>query len=154
MAPLSAGRRLILDSGGVSAIAEGNGDARAVLDRARREGWLVVIHAPVLAEVHTGRRDHAMIDRVINAVDMLLPTTPELARRAGELRAKSGVLDVVDSVVVAEAVAARPSLILTSDPDDISRLIEAAGVADDEVILIAVQVGRGPSSSRRSSPCR
>ena len=29
-----------------------------------------------------------------------------------------------------------------------------AGVADDEVILIAVQVGRGPSSSRRSSPCR
>ena len=79
-----------------------------------------------------------MIDRVINAVDMLLPTTPELARRAGELRAKSGVLDVVDAVVVAEAVAARPSLILTSDPDDISRLIEAAGVADDEVILIAV----------------
>jgi hypothetical protein len=79
-----------------------------------------------------------MIDRVINAVDMLLPTTPELARRAGELRAKSGVLDVVDAIVVAEAVAARPSLILTSDPDDISRLIEAAGVADDQVTIIAV----------------
>ena len=56
----------------------------------------------------------------------------------GALRAKSGVLDVVDALLVAEAVAARPSLILTSDPDDISRLIEAAGVADDEVILIAV----------------
>ncbi len=79
-----------------------------------------------------------MIDRVVNAVDMLLPTTPELARRAGELRAKSGVLDVVDAIVVAEAVAAPPSLILTSDPDDISRLIEAAGAADDEVTIIAV----------------
>ena len=138
MAPLSTGRRLILDSGGVSAIAEGNGDARAVLDRARREGWLVVIPAPVLAEVHTGRRDHAMIDRVINAVDMLLPTTAELAKRAGELRSTSGVVDVVDAIVVAEAVAARPSLILTSDPDDIRRLIEAAGVADDEVTFIEV----------------
>ena len=138
MAPLSVGRRLILDSGGVSAIAAGNGDARAVLDRARREGWLVVIPAPVLAEVHTGRRDHAMIDRVVNAVGMLLPTTPELAKRAGELRAKSGVLDVVDAIVVAEAVAARPSLILTSDPDDISRLIEAAGVADHEVTVIPI----------------
>jgi hypothetical protein len=129
---------LILDSGGVSAIAEGNGDARAVLDRARREGWLVVIPAPVLVEVHTGRRDHAMIDRVVNAVDMLLPTTPALAKLAGELRAKSGVLDVVDAIVVAEAVAAPPCLILTSDPDDIRRLLEAAGVGVDEVTFIAV----------------
>jgi hypothetical protein len=132
------GRRLILDSGEVSAIAEGNGDARAVLDRARREGWLVVIPAPVLVEVHTGRRDHAMIDRVVNAVDMLLPTTPELAKLAGELRAKSGVLDVVDAIVVAEAVAAPPCLILTSNPDDIRRLLEAAGVGEDEVTFIAV----------------
>lgn len=79
-----------------------------------------------------------MIDRVVNAVDVLLPTTPELARRAGELRAKSGVLDVVDAIVVAEAVAAPPSLILTSDPDHVRRLIEAAGVAEDEVTFIAV----------------
>jgi hypothetical protein len=43
-----------------------------------------------------------------------------------------------DAIVVAEAVAAPPSLILTSDPDDISRLIEAAGVAEDEVTFIAV----------------
>ena len=79
-----------------------------------------------------------MIDRVVNAVDMLLPTTAEGAKRAGELRAKSGVLDVVDAIVVAEAVAARPSMILTSDPDDIRRLIEAAGVSEREVALIAV----------------
>jgi hypothetical protein len=79
-----------------------------------------------------------MIDRVVNAVDILLPTTPELAKRAGGLRAKSGFLDVVDAIVVAEAVAARPSLILTSDPEDTSRLIGAAGVADVEVTFIAV----------------
>lgn len=138
MAPLTTGRRLILDSGGVSAIADGNPIARAALDRARREGWLVVIPAPVLVEGHTGRSDHARIDRVVNAVDMLLSTTPDTARRAGELRSRSGVTDVVDAIVVAEAVALFPALILTSDPDDIGRLLEAAGVSNTDVVCIAV----------------
>ena len=138
MAPLTSGHRLVLDSGGVSAIADGNAIARAALDRARSEGWLVVIPAPVLVEVHTGRGDHARIDRVVNAVDMLLSTTPDIARRAGELRSTSGVSDVVDAIVVAEAVAARPALILTSDPDDIGKLIEAAGVSKKDVACVSV----------------
>ncbi|MHB8892527.1 MAG: hypothetical protein ACYC65_10840 [Candidatus Limnocylindrales bacterium] len=129
--------RLVLDAGGISAIAEGNGIARAALERARRQGWLIVIPAPVLTEVHTGRGDHARIDRVINAVDMLIATTPERARQAGELRSRSGVLDVVDAIVVAEAVASVPALVMTSDPDDIRALIEAAGAAD-RVGIIAV----------------
>jgi predicted nucleic acid-binding protein len=138
VAELTARRGLlVLDSGGVSAIAAGNGVARAALERARRDGWLVVIPAPVLVEVHTGRRDHARIDRVINAVDMLIETTPERAREAGELRSRSGVLDVVDAIVVAEAVAAQPAMILTSDPDDIRALVEAATAAD-RVLIIAV----------------
>jgi len=138
VAPLTTERRLILDSGGVSAIADGNPIARAALDRARREGWLVVIPAPVLVEGHTGRSDHARIDRVVNAVDMLLSTTPDTARRAGELRSRSCVTDVVDAIVVAEAVALFPALILTSDPDDIGRLLEAAGVSNTDVVCIAV----------------
>jgi hypothetical protein len=129
--------RIILDSGGISAIAGGSGVARAALERARREGWLVAIPAPVLTEVHTGRRDHARIDRVINAVDVLIETTPERAKQAGELRSRSGVLDVVDAIVVAEAAAMPPTVILTSDPDDIRALIDAAGAAD-RVRVIAV----------------
>ena len=129
--------RLVLDAGGVSAIADGDGLARATLDRVRREGWLVVIPAPVLTEVHTGRRDQARVVRVVNAVDMLIATTPERARQAGELRSRSGVLDVVDAIVVAEAVAFPPVLVMTSDPDDIRRLIEAAG-ASGRVAIVAV----------------
>lgn len=125
MAPLtSRPGYLVLDAGGVSAIAAGSGTARAVLARARRDGWLVVIPAPVLAEVHTGRRDHARVDRVVKAVDVVLETTSATARRAGVLRAGSGVLDVVDAIVVAEAEVGRPAVILTSDPRDIARLIE------------------------------
>lgn len=57
---------------------------------------------------------------------MLLETTPERAKRAGELRSSSGVLDVVDAIVVAEAIVAPPALIMTSDPEDIRKLVEAA----------------------------
>jgi len=129
--------RVILDSGGVSALAEGNTTARAVVMRARREGRLLVIPAPVLTEVYTGRRDHAHIDRVINQIDQMIETTPERAKEAGILRAKSGVLDIVDAIVVAEAVAALPVVILTSDPDDIGALVDAAG-ARDRVTIIGV----------------
>lgn len=139
MAGVNPGRRVVvLDSGAISALAEGNPRARAVLVRARRDGWLVVIPTPVLVEVHTGRRDHAGIDRVVNAVDMQIETTAERARQAGVLRSTSGVLDVVDAIVVAEALAARPALIVTSNPGDIGRLLEAAGTGTADVLAVAV----------------
>ncbi len=138
MAALTAERGcVVLDAGGVSAIAEGSERARAVLERARRSGWIVVIPTPVLAEVHSGRRDHAHIDRVVNAVDLLIDTTATRAREAGELRAISGVDDVVDAIVVAEAAASLPAIILTSDPGDIARLVEASGAAT-RITVIAV----------------
>jgi hypothetical protein len=129
--------RVILDSGAISALADGNATARAVLIRARAEGRLVVIPAAVLVEVHTGRHDHARIDRVINAVDMHVETNPERAKEAGVLRARSGVLDVVDAIVVAEAVAALPAVIVTSDPEDIAALVDSAG-ATGRVAIVAV----------------
>ena len=138
MAVLSAqGRSLVLDSGGVTALAEGNVTVRAAVVRARRDGWSVVIAAPVLAEVHTGRRDHAHIDRVVKAVDTVLPTTASRARQAGELRARSGVLDVVDAIVVAEAVDAGRAVIVTSDPGDVGRLAGASG-SRGRILIIPV----------------
>ena len=127
---------MVLDSGGVTKIAHGSTLARAVLIRARREGRLIVIPAPVLTEVYTGRRDHAHIDRVVNEVDQMIETTPERAKQAGVLRARSGVLDVVDAIVVAEAVSALPAIILTPDLDDINLLVEAAGARDRVTVIL------------------
>lgn len=129
---------VILDAGGITAIAAGHPRARAVLVRARREGRDVVIPAPVLTEVHTGRRDHALIDRVIKGVDRELSTTSERAREAGVLRTVSGVASVVDAIVMAEAVAIGAAVILTSDPRDMERLRDAAGLTRREIEIIAV----------------
>ena len=137
MASLSR-RRLILDSGGVSAIADGNPVARATVARARNDGYLVAIPTPAVTEVHTGRREHALIDRVLKAVDHEIPSTPRVARLAGVLRAKSGVTDVVDAIVVAEAIESTPAIVLTSDPTDISRLLDVAEVPKGQVVVVAV----------------
>lgn len=143
---------LLLDSGGISAIADGNPDARAVLIRARSEGRQVAIPAAVLAEVVTDRPDHALVDRVITSVDEALPLTPERARQAGILRARAWLLrqasgrrlkddrppSAVDALVMAEAVAAGTAVILTSDPDDMELLRDAAGLSRDQVEIIGV----------------
>ena len=124
---------MILDAGGLLALASGSGIARAALARAVREGYVVVIPTPVLAQVHRGGRDRAHVDRVVKAVDALLPTSEHVARRAGELQAKTGTSDAVDAIVAAEALASVPALVLTTDPGDLSLLLdgepEAARVA-------------------------
>ena len=121
---LPRSRRLILDAGAILAVARGDGVARAALERARREGYVVVIPTPVLAQVHRGGRDRAGVDRVVKAVDALLPTSAQAARRAGELLAQSGTSDAVDAIVAAEALLSAPALVLTSDARDIMLLIE------------------------------
>ena len=128
---LPRSRRLVLDAGAILALARGDGDTRAAVERARREGYVVVIPTPVLAQVHRGGRDRAWIDRVVNAVDALLPTTAAVARRAGELLARSNTTDAVDAIVAAEALVSTPALILTSDPDDLMRLVDGQPEASD-----------------------
>jgi predicted nucleic acid-binding protein len=115
---------VILDAGGILALAGGDKNARAALDRAVREGYAVVIPTPVLAQVHRGGRDRAHLDRVLNKVDAFQPTSERVARRAGELQAKTGTSDAVDAIVAAEALASVPALILTSDHRDLERLLE------------------------------
>lgn len=59
--------------------------------------------------------------------EFVIPTTAAVARRAAELRARSGVTDLVDSIVVAKAATVGGSIVLTSDPHDIRALIHASG---------------------------
>ena len=139
---------LLLDSGGVSAIATGNPVARAVLERARREARQVAIPAAVLVEVVRGRPADAPIDRVIKAVGATIELSAARARAAVALRgralrsraAASGdhAPSVVDATVMAEAVAAGAAVILTSDTDDMERLRDAAGSAGAQVVILRV----------------
>ena len=58
----------------------------------------------------------------------VIPVTAEIARRAGELLGKTGLSGhrcTVDGVVAATALELeRPMVLLTSDRDDLARLVE------------------------------
>ena len=97
---LARTRRLILDAGGILALARGDPRARGALARALHEGYVVVIPTPVLAQVHWGGRDRAPIDRVLKAVDALLPTSEQIARRAGELQAKTSTSEASEQLAL------------------------------------------------------
>jgi hypothetical protein len=119
-----APKRLVLDAGALIALSRGSGSARASVKRAIRRGYSIVVPTPVVAQVHRGSWDRASMDRTLKAVDMFVATSLETALYAGVLLGRADHSDAVDGVVVAEAVQAR-STILTSDPDDIGRLVDA-----------------------------
>ncbi len=120
-------RRLILDAGALLALARGDRRARAVLELALDEGLFVQVPAPVLAQVHRGGRDHARSARLLRSVDEFVPTTEAIARDAGELLGRVGLVDAIDAIVAAEALDGSPAAILTSDPGDITDLVDAGG---------------------------
>jgi predicted nucleic acid-binding protein len=120
---------LILDSGAVSALA-------------RDHEWLALLRkksktppqvpAAVLAEALTGdhRRDHhanrLLKLCVISAVD------EPLARRAARLRTltqRAGTISATDAIVAAMAATQQDPVVITSDPKDLTALLENAAQA-------------------------
>ena len=117
-------RRVVLDAGALIALARGDTAARAAVRRAEQEDYEVVVPTPVVAQVHRGGWDRASMDRALKAVDVFSETSLETAMRAGVLLGRTGLADAVDAIVVAEASGV-PTTIVTSDPDDIGRLVDA-----------------------------
>jgi predicted nucleic acid-binding protein len=115
---------LVLDSGGVTALASD----RARLEELRRRNlWPAQVPTAVLVEALTGdhRRDFP-VNRLLRACQ--LRTTDEAqAREAARLRAATGPagpISAVDAVVAAFATTRLDSLVLTSDPADLTALAE------------------------------
>jgi predicted nucleic acid-binding protein len=113
---------LILDSGGVSALA----NQRARLAELRRRGlWPAQVPSVVLAEALTGdhRRDVAE-NRLLKACQ-IRNVTELLAREAARLRAatgRAGTIAATDAIVVAFAATCSAPVILTSDSRDLGAL--------------------------------
>jgi len=121
------GGTLVLDSEGLSRLAAGDSRARAHLETAIVRRARVVASAMTLTEVLRGGPRDAAVHRVLSRLTVV-PVSPGLGRRAGELLGATGLPGnrcAVDAVVAATALEQeRPVVLLTSDPDDLSRLVE------------------------------
>lgn len=124
---IAVGGTLVLDSEGLSKLAAGDPRARAYLETARARWAQVAVSAITLTEVLRGGPRDALVHQVLSRVT-ISPVTPEIARRAGELLGDTGLAChrcAIDSVVAVTAMGMpRPVVLLTSDPDDLSRLVE------------------------------
>lgn len=124
---VTVGGTLVLDSEGLSKLAAGDARARAHLDTARARRARVAVSAITLTEALRGGARDAAVHRVLSRITVV-PVTAEIARRAGELPGATGLSGhrcAIDAVVAATALELeRPVVLLTSDPDDLSRLVE------------------------------
>jgi len=96
---------LVLDSGGVSKLAERSRQAAALILALREQGlWPPVVPSVVLVEClhgHAGR--DALANRFLKTCDVVEQIPERLARRAALLRRRSRRGSAVDALVVALA---------------------------------------------------
>lgn len=122
--------KLVLDSGGVSRLAERSPRAAALITELRGAGlWPALIPAPVLVECLTGHPGgDAETNRFLKSCELVTDLPAALARRCARLRFEARRGSAVDAIVVGLAEPA--GIIVTSDPDDVGALAgRATGVS-------------------------
>jgi hypothetical protein len=117
---------LVLDAGAFVAVERGNRDVVALVKRERLSGRAPVTNGGVVGQVWRGGSGRqAPIARLLAGVGVV-PLDDLLGRRAGTLLARSGTADAIDAAVV--CLAEDGDDILTSDPEDLRDLAQAAGI--------------------------
>jgi predicted nucleic acid-binding protein len=114
---------LVLDSGGVSALA----GKRARWAELRRRGlWPPQVPAVVLTEALTGDHRRDFQENQLIRMCQVRNVSEQLARDGALLRARSRRADTIsatDAIVAALAVGFPNPIVLTSDPDDLAALV-------------------------------
>lgn len=124
----------VLDAGALIAVDR---DDRAMLARLRvaeLHGFDLRTNAVVVAQVwRSGAGRQARLARFLASVDVR-PIDGRMGREAGALLGKAGTDDPIDATLV---LVARPGdRILTSDPDDIGRLVDRLGARTGKVVAV------------------
>ena len=119
-----------LDSGPLVLIDRGDDTMLAWLEVARQRGARLRTPAVAVAEVWRGGPRAARLARALAGVDVI-DVDQRLARNAGILLGKASTkqrrLLAIDALVVACAALGQ-DLVLTTDPDDLGPLADAAGL--------------------------
>ena len=123
---------LILDAGALVAVERGNRAMIARLRAAQQHGLDLRSNAMVVAQVWRDRHGRqAGLAQMLRAVDVRA-VSPDDGRRAGVLLGMTGTSDPVDATVV--LLASAGDRIVTSDPQDLAALAEAAA---NRAVIIA-----------------
>ncbi|MGQ0467653.1 MAG: twitching motility protein PilT [Sporichthyaceae bacterium] len=114
---------LILDSGALIALERNQRRSWVRLKAALAAGEEPVTHGGVVGQVWRATSRQARMATALAGVDVQ-PLDEQRGRAAGALLGRARMSDVVDAALV--LLALDGDVIVTSDPDDIRRLVEAA----------------------------
>lgn len=122
---------LLLDAGALLAVERGDRNVFALLKREHQGGRVPRSHGGVVAQVWRGGSGRqARLARLLPALE-IVPLDEDLGRRAGVLLGRARTADVVDAALV--ALGEDGDVVLTSDVDDVTHLVDCARVDVDVV---------------------
>ena len=122
--PGHAATALVLDSDGLSKAAAGDPRAVAWIVRARELRLPLVINAVTLTETIRGGGRDARV-HLLTKNSRVDQVDAGLAAEAGRLLGRTKRTDTVDALVATTAIRlGQPTIILTSDPNDLKALTE------------------------------
>ena len=116
---------IVLDTGALIAFERGDRQVAALVEATRRRKDRLVTSSGCVAQAwwHGGTRQ-ALLARLLAGLSEQ-PLDPRQSRQVGRLCAAAATSDVVDAHVA--LLAHDRDGVLTSDPDDLDRLLRAAG---------------------------
>ncbi len=117
--------KVILDAGAFLAVEKRDRQVGAMLRVLQQRRVPLGTSSPVVAQVWRHGRKQALLARLLSGVDVRALASGD-DRRTGELLALANTGDVIDAHLALGVDDG--DRVLTSDPDDINRLLEARGV--------------------------
>ena len=125
---------LVLDTGALIALSRRSPRVWELLDRAQRSRADVLVPAGILVESLRGGPRDALINELLDEPHTRVTIhDQERARRAGRLLDSAGSSEVIDALVVAEALRYDEVTVATSDPESIVNLV---GIHDVTVVRV------------------
>jgi hypothetical protein len=115
---------LVFDTGGLIALDRGDRAVGAMLAAAAQSGAEAVTSSACVAQAWRAPARQARLARAL-AGFLEWPLDPPRARRCGLLLADTGTADIADAAVA--LLAQDGDTVLTSDPGDLERLLDATG---------------------------
>jgi hypothetical protein len=119
---------LLLDAGAFIALERDNAFLSPLIKREAKAGTSLLTHGGIVGQVWRSGARQARTGTIL-AMCRVVALDLELGRRAGRLLGLARKSDVVDAALV--LLAADGDQIVTSDPDDLAALADAAGVHVD-----------------------
>lgn len=128
--------RLVLDAGALIALERNDRRMWARIAAAADASVDVVVPPAALAQVWRGTANQARLAQALKRTR--LGAFDDVARAAGELCHAAGTTDPIDASVVLDALGTT-SVIATTDPSDIRRLVRSlGGGVESEITVLRV----------------